>query len=619
MTDAGPKSLPWQPNAIWTAVNQRAHVLVPLVLFVFALLYYASYVRSGLNLGGEGGTAAVVAMRLMDGQRPIVDTFLGYNVLWFFPVAWLFEITGPNYLALRWFFFAFCIASGFLVYWTVLRYTAHAWFSAIPAVLVILIPGMIFRNYMPFLGILNAYLLTSAWIVPHRSPLRVIAWAVAAGAGLGITFLFRIDLGIFNSMIFAGLALLFPWGYRGEFRRRAVTAAIAAPAGVAMLVVVHLPFLWDASKRDYREAFVGQYASWGAMVASEFRHWKDSFKTAAPPASATATAPGGASSAPAPTQAPTAEAPQADTWENRGALARAPLADIWSTGVDWHDRSLAISTYVPIFLSVPIVAVGGILLLAGLWRRDPEAKFRTLFPLTVLGCSLTLFPQYYFFRPDTVHIAEMMVPFLAALAVVIWASLRFARSRRGPARYPAVGFAIVCAVFAGIYVSHAMPKASAGTIAARKKATHSFVALNGVDVLVRRREAAWLNALQAAIINHSIPGDYVLCLPYSPTINFMADRPSPLHNLYVDNATAGDFFDGIFEETMEDDPPAVVVVDQRAINKTEDSRFRNWAPQQYQWLRDNYIYVGRYFRNEVFVRPDRIRVNKPSESVEPSD
>jgi len=34
-----------------------------------------------------------------------VETFLGYNVLWFFPVAGLFEITGPSYLVLRWYFF----------------------------------------------------------------------------------------------------------------------------------------------------------------------------------------------------------------------------------------------------------------------------------------------------------------------------------------------------------------------------------------------------------------------------------------------------------------------------------------------------------------------------------
>src|SRR5262249_2210674 len=151
-------------------------------------------------LGGEGGTTAVYAMRLMAGQRPIVDTSLGgYNVLWFFSVSGLFEITGPNYLALRLYFFWLCVASGFLVFFIVYGYTRNAWFSAIPSVLVILVPGMIFRNYMPFLGTLNAFLFTRAFVIRHLSWKKSLAWMAVAGGGVGITFLVRIDLGIFCS------------------------------------------------------------------------------------------------------------------------------------------------------------------------------------------------------------------------------------------------------------------------------------------------------------------------------------------------------------------------------------------------------------------------------------
>ena len=70
----------------------RAELVVPWLLAGFAVFYYSLYVNSGLNLGGEGGTAGVVAMRLLAGQRPIVDTFLGYNVMWFLPVAGLFKL-----------------------------------------------------------------------------------------------------------------------------------------------------------------------------------------------------------------------------------------------------------------------------------------------------------------------------------------------------------------------------------------------------------------------------------------------------------------------------------------------------------------------------------------------
>src|ERR1700741_953361 len=80
-------------------------------LILFALLYYASYGLSGLELRGEGGTIAVIAQRLLDGQRPLKDTFLGYNLFWFYPIVALFSITGPNFLAVRLFFYLLSIVT----------------------------------------------------------------------------------------------------------------------------------------------------------------------------------------------------------------------------------------------------------------------------------------------------------------------------------------------------------------------------------------------------------------------------------------------------------------------------------------------------------------------------
>ena len=62
--------------------------------------------------------------------------------------------------------------------------------------------------------------------------------------------------------------------------------------------------------------------------------------------------------------------------------------------------------------------------------------------------------------------------------------------------------------------------------------------------------------------------------------------------------------------------PAVVVIDQRRINRNEISRFRNWAPGPYQWLRDNYVYFGRYYRSEVFIRKDKIAAPVVPEAIE---
>ena len=135
---------------------------------------------------------------------------------------------------------------------------------------------------------------------------------------------------------------------------------------------------------------------------------------------------------------------------------------------------------------------------------------------------------------------------------------------------------------------------------------------------MRDREAIWLPRLRDAVLRHSSPGEAVLCLPYSPTINFMTDRPSPLYNLYVDNTTGGGFREN-FPKFMKASAPAVVVIDERRINGNEISRFRNWAPGPYKWLFDNYVYFGRYFRNEVFVRPDKVAQPVTPEAFEVSE
>lgn len=597
---------------------------MPWFLLLFAIGYYALYVNAGLNLGGEGGTAGVVAQRLMAGQRPIVDTFLGYNVLWFSPVAGLFELTGPHYLVLRWYFFAFCTASGLLTYFVVLRFTRHAGYSAIPAILVLLVPGMIFRNYMPFLGMLNAFLLTRAWVVRRRSWPATAAWMLAAGAGLGVTFLFRIDLGIFSTVIFFGLAALYPFGEKGKFFSRGVLAVAGALAGLALAWAIHLPVWNDARARGYDRAFLEQYTGWLAMIRTELKQHVADLAEGDKPADAGPSIPQPANSSAPTIASATGEAPQpaktskpnADSWEDRGALMRAPLSDV-VYGRKWIHKAFAISTYLPLVVSAIAILAGSLALLASLIRRDPDAKERALYPLTVLGCALMLLPQFFFFRPDTPHLSEMMVPFVAALALLVWSSARIARSStRRAVRVAAAGFAILCAATALIYFSHGIKKESAGSIAALDGVAQNFRGLNGVDVRVKPREAIWLPKLQAAVVGHSSAGEDVLCLPYSPTINFMTDRPSPLYNLYVDNTTAGGWFEEEFLRIMAQKKPPVVVVDQRRINRNEISRFSNWAPGPYQWLRKNYVYVGRYSRNEVFVRPDRVSGPVTPEAVE---
>src|SRR5271165_5172102 len=130
--------------------------IVGLVLFAF--LYYSYYGLSGLELGGEGGTVALIAQRILEGERPLADTFLGYNLFWFYPIVALFSITGPNFLDVRIFFYLLSIITGVLGYRAVWRVTGRPLLSLSAAVIIILIPGMQFRTYMGLLAVGNLYL-----------------------------------------------------------------------------------------------------------------------------------------------------------------------------------------------------------------------------------------------------------------------------------------------------------------------------------------------------------------------------------------------------------------------------------------------------------------------------
>ncbi len=241
--------------------------------------------------------------------------------------------------------------------------------------MVILVPGMAFRNYMPFLGILNAFLLTRAFVMRRESQWKSLAWMLAAGLWLGITFLFRIDLGIFCTLIFLGLAVLFPVGYQGDFLRRSGLALVGAGGGLVLAWAVHLPVWNDAKTRGYDRAFLEQYRGWIGMISSEFRQqMADLSENDGPSNPAPAPAPAAEStpqspSTVVPVPAKATEKPNADSWEDRGALVRAPVSDIFF-GRKWTHKSFAISTYLPLLISAVALVAGGIGLLLELIRLD---------------------------------------------------------------------------------------------------------------------------------------------------------------------------------------------------------------------------------------------------------
>ncbi len=105
---------------------------------------------------------------------------------------------------------------------------------------------------------------------------------------------------------------------------------------------------------------------------------------------------------------------------------------------------------------------------------------------------------------------------------------------------------------------------------------------------LKPHEGEEASAVYQSILQHSKEGDYVVCFPYNPEINFMTNRPSYRRDLYCDDVTAPADFDKVAIGEIETFHPAVIVITNWPINGTEHSRFSNWAATTYSYIQSHY-------------------------------
>jgi hypothetical protein len=589
----------------------------PVALLVFALAYYGSYAFSGLDLNGEGGTIAVIADRIRHGSRPFVDTFLGYNLLWFYPIVWLFRIVGPNFTAVRMFFFALSVVMALLAYRTILRATGRPLLSLAVGIILTLIPGIQFRNYLPFFGVVDQMVILEAFGLPHRHQRTRLVWIAAATLLVSATFLVRIDLGLFLAAVLIGSAIAYamlgaePLGARLQ----------AMLAGVLLFPVsfcaVHLPVGYYAQGRGFGDAFRSQYTSQIADLDDRLIHLF-------PPPPATKAAPLPAKASPSARLAQHGSEALTPTENNDRSNRPLPRWTDMFTSRWGKTRILVFLIYYP--LVAGLLVAGGTLALA-LARfstgsgRTVSAGSRQARPTEsalgqragtdalILGISLasafTLFPQYFFFRPDPQHVSEMMCVFLVTMACSCAIALDRLRSVNRWLGGVLIGWIALCLLSVYLYCDYGLAVPWMGSIARKKPNEVWFKADNGVTALLTPVDAKESRELYETIVNHSNRTDYVTCFPYAPTVNFMTNRRSYLYNLYVDNATRPADFDAKAIADIERYRPAAILINDDPMNVVEASRFSIWAARTAAYIREHYRYAGTFRRNEVYLAPGR--------------
>ena len=568
MTDA-----PNQPAPRW-------RTWLPPVLIVFvALGYYGSYLQFWFNPHDEGGTAAFMAMRLLAGEVPLRDVELGYNVLWFWPIVGLFKVAGVNFLLMRGYFFALSIITALCGWALVRRVTRNEWLALAAGLALVVFPGSQFKNYNALLCVANTLCLVQAALVAgHPAP---FFWRRVAVGGLvlGLTFLVRIDIGFLVAPLWAGLLFLRLFQCGLTPRARWIDSATAGAILLAGIIVTHAPVLAVARTQGFERAFLRQYPAWLEEIGE-----RAGLIASAPP-------PRAAAGVPKKKLRPKTLAP----------VSRATLPRMdWETFASFKDTDksvLFLLTYWPIAVYLPLIGWAGVSVFGALRRRDFALDQPAALALLLLGGSLTTFAQFFFFRPDRPHLSEFMPGYFVATVCV---AMLLARK---PARFLlGAVLALQFALFGYVALDHY----SAGTIAARTRIKPNkrvlFEGANGVRVWVHKKDHAQLEGVRRAVVEHAKPGEWVVCYPYQPGFNLMTDRPTYERALYMDNAIATRDWPRKAIARMEENRPAVIVIDERAINRGEFSRFSRWAMPVYEWVRANYHHSGTFGEVEVYAR-----------------
>lgn len=564
---------PSSPTAI---LAKRWPWIVALVLI--ACGYYGSYVRYNIGFRDEGQTVAFLSQRLLNGEVPLKDVVLSYNVLWFYPVVALYKIFGVSYVLLRGWCFALSTLTAVLGFLLVEKTTRRPWLAFLIALVLVLIPGSTFKNYIPLLAVANTLCLLHVALAPPGS--RAALWkTLIGGVMLGLAFLIRIDIAMIFAALWLGLLLLRTLFGEQPFALRARSGLASMALLVTTAGAVHVPFVIDAQRRGFGAEFAGQYLEKGRMftgpVAQLFKR--------SPAAPATKPAPS-AKPKPAPVGAPATPraTPPDKTILKRASLARLDRDDRLGSG------AFLILTYAPLAGILCCVGCGAFLFLRDL-RAGGEGQRRGLAILILMGGALATFPQFFFFRPDIPHLSEFMPGYLTASC----AALGLLWAIGGAARWWRVLLTIFLVAHTALYFVRVLPERWAGTWTVRKKRPMLFTAENGVNVFVSSRDFAGLTAMQKLLRDFAPnPTDYIVCFPYSPGINLLANRPTYERDVYVDNVLSGGRWEREAIARLQRFQPAAIVLSDWDINGTHASRFSVWATAAKTWIQTHYVHQG---------------------------
>ena len=498
-------------------------------LAALSAVYYALYIDAGFNYADDGNYAQT-AYELFLG-RPPQDLDLSYGLLWFKAGALLFQLFGVDFMLVRLLFFAVITLTSVMLFYCLEKISGSALFAGCLAAVVALAPAFPATSFYGLCVLLNA---GAQLRLAARLNQATILDGALAGAALAFSFQIRPDFGFIFAGPLAAMVLLTVWPVNLGSGRKLLGgillgfAAIAVPAAVLALL------------DGYGSLVIHQYLDYPLMLLGLLLNGLKGI--------------GGG---------------QQDAGAAITVLARPDLSQ----------RAMAALVYLPIIVFA-VFGVGLAATVRSRLRSDPTAVAQAGVGLVA---GVAAFPHYFFFRPDISHIANFMPGFVLMTGVFV---VHLKRASWRP-RAVAAGGGIALAYLA-LYLLIGLPSPGTGSIGMAQGRTEPFQAENGVDVKVAPGELQQLIFLRDTVAANSKPGEAIVCVPYCPGVAFMTARRMLLHNFYVDDTflvLRPQWLPSAIAETKAARPPVAIVQDW-AINGTEQSRFPIWAARYVDVLKD---------------------------------
>lgn len=555
-------------------------------LAVAGAIYHAAFYDVGFNPGDEG-SVALIAKMLAAGAVPEQDIRFGYGVLWFLPVALLFEHFEAGFLVMKGFFHGLGVCAALLGYALVRWTTASRWLALACGALIVLMPGTIHKTFIPFLPMVNVLCMAA---MLGRGPRAFLGVAALYGVVNGASLHVRADITLvmtclFFAMVTAELAVGERWRGRKLLPRGGVLVGVGA-----LLAAGHALVFWSVS--------AGYGAHLEARMLQQYERPASIVRNMVAPFFA------GASLLEA-RPALANEAPDIASGENATAVRHAlGLPDLREAFAPGGEPLFVALTYAPlvVFAIFPLVTRMRSSAGAGVFRTS--CTERRIMEGLLFGMALSVYPQFLLFRPDAAHLSQFMPPFLVLCAYLGARGWRLAFHAGWCWRRAAGGATVVLAGgLAMAWLVFGMQREGVGSIAKAAGRTETLSGAHGLHVRLTPWEHAAYGELTMLIQEKTAPDDCVQCFPFCPGVNVLAARATCLPELYFDGGLS-EARQRRMVKDLEQARSAMVLYNDWAIHGTEASRFSNWADQVMMLLRRDFVPLGERGGYHVYLRAD---------------